>query len=501
MSQPQKDSGVDADRAGTSHPRPNFSIVIIARNEAERIGRTLTAPGVRAHLQAGGDVLVADTGSEDNTCGVAESYGARTVKLGTVHAQIVDQRMAKKLNRTFVVPPDPKIVKPGDRYFNFAAARNDAHAYAKHDMVLQIDTCDMLEVNNIAALAALIDAGVTRFQYWHYLGTGNERQHIARFYDRRIDRWSGISHEALTSYNTPRGYATPRGEPRSEQPQLWREIGTDLVQVRYLRNQNKARPYHIGMMLDCLQDPLSPRWYHYLGREFYYTQRWHSALKLLLHQTTMDTAWFPEKSQSWVHAGECYEALGDAAKARHAYYEASFVDPGRREPWVRLSKLYQRMEKALPEEKREEKLRLFQAGISVSKAALCIPCTTALSENIENYEYVPHDMAAWGFAWSGRTAEAKYHWEMCCHYDYERFKADAKFYVSADPVGNSDVDGHVLFPKPAPLRPAAPEATPPEPSSTGTTAEAAPEPSSTGTTTEAAPEPSSMASTTTEANQ
>lgn len=440
---------------------PNFSIVIIARNEEERIAKTLTAPGTKAHIEAGGDVLVADTGSDDNTCAVAEAHGARTVKLGPKHLHTVDQRMAKKLNKAFVVPPDPKIVKPGEKYFHFAAARNEAHVYAKCNMVLQIDTCDMLEVNNIAELSAMIASGVTRFTYWHYLGTGNERQNIARFYDRRIDRWAGISHEALSVYVKPPGYTNPQGEVQQGQTQTWRDLGTDILQVRYLRNQNKSRPYHIGMMLDCLQDPSSPRWYHYLGREFYYGKRWHSALKLLLHQTTMDTAWIPEKSQSWVHIGECYEGLEDFTKARQAYFEASFVDPCRREPWMRLARLYQRLEKALPEDKPVEKQRLFQAGMSVAKAALIIPFTTALSEGIENYEYLPHEFLAWGGAWSGRRNVAKYHWQMCCHYNNERFQEDAKYYVGVEPVHNSDVDGHVLHPLPStPATPVLTEATP-----------------------------------------
>lgn len=537
----------EAKKAGV----PNFSIVIIARNEQERIAKTLTAAGTKAHIDAGGDVLVADTGSDDNTCAVAEAHGARTVKLGPKHLHTVDQRTAKRLNNAFIVAPDPKLVEPGEKYFHFAAARNEAHLHAKCNMVLQIDTCDMLEVNKFEELSAMIASGVTRFTYWHYLGTGNERQHIARFYDRRIDLWSGMSHEALSSHPTPEGYINAQGQLHEKQPQVYRDIGSDILQVRYLRNTNKSRPYHIGMMLDCLEDPSSPRWFHYLGREFYYTKRWHSALKLLEHQTTMEAAWAPEKSQSWVHAGECYEALADMAKARAnalrgfgqlksrkeredvmaqyvkarddalahfvksreealaknvkfhdhdfmyvvkqcqdlvdalkdlckfdakrahdetlsrftkardeaakkytkarlAYFEASFVDPCRREPWIRLAKLYQKLEKALPEEKRDEKHRFFQAGFSVSKAALCIPCVTQLSEKIENYEYIPHEMAAWGSAWGGQPKAAKYHWQMCCHYNHDLFKHEGIFYKDVkEDVSNTDIDGHALFPKPA----------------------------------------------------
>jgi glycosyltransferase involved in cell wall biosynthesis len=55
-------------------PVPNLSVFIIARNEADRIGRTIEA--VRG-LSA--DILVVDSGSTDATVAIAEGLGARVV--------------------------------------------------------------------------------------------------------------------------------------------------------------------------------------------------------------------------------------------------------------------------------------------------------------------------------------------------------------------------------------------------------------------------------------
>jgi len=53
---------------------PPLSIFIIARDEADRIGRTISA--VR-HLSD--DIVVVDSGSTDETCAVAEALGARVL--------------------------------------------------------------------------------------------------------------------------------------------------------------------------------------------------------------------------------------------------------------------------------------------------------------------------------------------------------------------------------------------------------------------------------------
>lgn len=55
---------------------PSISVVIITKNEAAIIKRTIAAC-----LQFSDDILVADTGSVDETCALAEQAGARVVQI------------------------------------------------------------------------------------------------------------------------------------------------------------------------------------------------------------------------------------------------------------------------------------------------------------------------------------------------------------------------------------------------------------------------------------
>ena len=58
----------------TSQPDPRLSVCIIAKNEASVIGRCL-----ESIKPAADEIIVVDTGSEDNTEKIAESFGARVI--------------------------------------------------------------------------------------------------------------------------------------------------------------------------------------------------------------------------------------------------------------------------------------------------------------------------------------------------------------------------------------------------------------------------------------
>ena len=430
--------------------KPNFSIVIIARNEEERIARNLSQAGIKAFMQDGGDVVIADTGSTDNTMAMAETLGARAVSLGKKHLHTLSKRMAKMINDMFVVSPEPPIVTAGETYFDFGSARNDAHKHALHDMVLQIDMCDMLEVLDWRKLSAFIASGVTRFTYCHYLGPGTERQTIARFYDRRIDTWKGISHEAIGWNLKPAGYVGVNGEDQGGQMQQGITVSTKMLQVRYLRNIKKSRPYSIGMAIDIMKNPNDPRWLHYMGREMTptYTNRPRSAIVLLEKQGDMENAWTPERSSSLTMAGLCYEALlfrhydkrcaanecwdtyskDMLDKAMHSYWKAQYIDPSRREPFIRLADLHRKL--AIRTKNHDKLQHHWRSILCFATAALQIPNTTLLSEDEGNYREYPHDHAAYALSWLGRWSEAKYHHQKCLEYApwCARYRDESKLY-------------------------------------------------------------------------
>ncbi len=60
--------------APASGPVPDLSIFIIARDEADRIGRTIAA--VR---DLSDDIVLVDSGSQDDTVAIAEALGARVL--------------------------------------------------------------------------------------------------------------------------------------------------------------------------------------------------------------------------------------------------------------------------------------------------------------------------------------------------------------------------------------------------------------------------------------
>lgn len=413
---------------------PSFSIVIIARNEELRIGSTLSAPGVAAHLARGGDVLIADTGSTDRTAEVAQSHGARVALLGTAFSRVLTKKEARIINKKFVKEPDKAIVRGGEAYFHFADARNAAAAHALHDMQLQIDTCDMLEALDGEAIDAHIAAGVTRFRYTHYLGLGDASQVINRLYDRRGAHWQGCVHEVL--------YDLPKSASGNTVDNVWCDLPEAQLRVRYLRNEGKKRPYHIGMALDMLKGD-NPRWYHYLGREFMYNGMWTSAIALLSAQADRADAWHTERAQSCWMAGQCHEHLNNIEGALFMYMKAHLIDSMQRTPLMLIARVHFRIEKSLPDTKYAEKQRHMQAAASYAKAALAVPRTCALSEAEDMYREGPHRMLMWAYQWMGRPDKAKYHWLMACHYfpTNTELKEEGRFFENVVAALNTDEDG------------------------------------------------------------
>ncbi len=150
---------------------PAISAVLIARNEEKHLERVL--PSLIGVVD---EILVLDTGSQDATVRVAETFGAR---IG--HFAWVD---------------------------DFAAARNAALELAQGEYVLSIDADEWIENGEAAAvlLRAFIQQHprntVGTVEIISSLGTGLETQevvdHLERFFHRDSFRFDGAIHEQLT---------------------------------------------------------------------------------------------------------------------------------------------------------------------------------------------------------------------------------------------------------------------------------------------------------------
>src|SRR5205085_7415714 len=94
---------------------------------------------------AGGEVVVVDTGSTDNTVQLATSSGCKVIQAGDQFSIHLTSEQADTINQTFIANNEQKIAAPNDRVFHFANARNYAASHAKNDFVFHVDASDVLE--------------------------------------------------------------------------------------------------------------------------------------------------------------------------------------------------------------------------------------------------------------------------------------------------------------------------------------------------------------------
>jgi tetratricopeptide (TPR) repeat protein len=358
--------------------------VLIARNEAAALPRLLGS--LAGFLDRGGEVLLVDTGSDDATRAVARAGGCRVEAAGERFAAALGEADAARIEVRFARGGEGPLVRPGERLFHFAAARQHAGLRARRDHVFQVDAADELVAFDVDRVDAAVRAGAARVEYWQdYAGV---TLRIARLYDRRRFAWRGRVHEAL--------YASPPGATGGPVARLPRS----RLLVRHHRDPGKPRPYLAGLALEALERPGDPRWLHYLGRELHGRGHHRSALAALDAHARRRDAWTAERSESLCLAGRALEALGQPAAAVRRYRRAAALDPARREPWLRLAELYRRRAD-------------FAGSAACAERALGLRRTSPFAEAEANYTWQPHALLYWSLFWLGRRADARRHWRIC----------------------------------------------------------------------------------------
>lgn len=146
---------------------PALSAVLIVRDEQDRLPLCLAS--LRGVVD---EVVVADTGSVDETVAVAEAMGARVV-----HVAWTD---------------------------DFAAARNAALEHARSDWVLHVDADEVVVAADGPALRAALDTGDGLVAQVHHLGAeGRTVQRRTTVFRRSRLRWVGRVHEQLVPVSGP----------------------------------------------------------------------------------------------------------------------------------------------------------------------------------------------------------------------------------------------------------------------------------------------------------
>ncbi len=264
-----------------------ISAVLIVKNEKDHIKDVLTS------LVGVDEIIVVDTGSQDDTVELARAAGAQVFT---------------------------------DYSWNddFAAARNHALAKCTGDWVISIDADEVLEDGGIAKIRALLENA--RPDQLHFsvemtakhVGNKHNLPRIIRN-DGQV-RWVGAAHETLFP------------------------VQRNLTDVVITYGSSTAHQLDPDRMLRILAKVVAspegtPRDLYYYAREYYYRQDYVNAMRLWEEYVSIAT-WLPEKTDALLYIARCAFYTGQGDKARETCLEAITHNPDFKEALLFMAELH-----------------------------------------------------------------------------------------------------------------------------------------------------------------
>ena len=261
-----------------------IAVYAISKNEAqfaERFARSCADADC---------VIVADTGSTDNTRAALEACGV------TVH--------------DICIAP-----------WRFDRARDAALALvpADVDVCISLDLDELLTPGWRAELERVWTPNTTRLRYQYAWGPGVQFGY-EKIHARRGYHWHHPCHE----YPRPDGRTT----------EVWAE--TDALLVQHRPDPTKSRAsYRDLLALSVEEDPSCPRNAFYYARELTFYGAWADAIPALERYLAMPAAsWAHERAYAMRLLGRAYATRGDESRATAWFERGTRETPQSREAWV-----------------------------------------------------------------------------------------------------------------------------------------------------------------------
>jgi glycosyltransferase involved in cell wall biosynthesis len=263
----------------------------IAKNEAQFIER-FCASAKDADL-----IVIADTGSTDNTAALAKKNGAKVFDI---------------------------CISP----WRFDLARNAALALvpADVDIVVSLDLDEVLQEGWREEVERVWTANTTRMRYKFDWGSG------ISFYSEKIFLRKGYKwHHPCHEYPVP-----------DRITEVWAQ--SDKLLVKHLPDPTKSRGQYLDLLkLAVTEDPNCPRNAFYYARELTFYDMWPEAITALNKYLENPLAvWANERCYAYRLLGRAYENLGLHSLALENFHNACKAAPTTREPWCDLAAYYYR---------------------------------------------------------------------------------------------------------------------------------------------------------------
>lgn len=286
-----------------------IAVYAISKNEEQFVKRFCNS-AKEADL-----VLIADTGSTDDTVALGFACGAKVYNI---------------------------CVKP----WRFDIARDAALTLipGDFDVCISLDLDEVLEPGWRQEIERVWTAETTRLRYKFDWGCG-----IAFYYEKIHHRAGYHWHHPVHEYPRPDGRIT----------EVYAH--TDMLLVSHHPDPTKSRGQYMPLLeLAVKEDPRCPRNAFYHARELTFYSRWDEAITALNKYLAMPEAtWQNERCYAMRLLAKSYDAKGNGWEALKWARLAVAEAPNTREPWVELSMLCYRF-------------RMWAEGYAAAKSALNI---------------------------------------------------------------------------------------------------------------------------------
>jgi tetratricopeptide (TPR) repeat protein len=272
-----------------------IAVYAISKNEEQFVKRFCDS------AQDADLILIADTGSTDQTVKTALKCGAKVVDI---------------------------CIKP----WRFDKARDAALALipGDFDVCISLDLDEVLEPGWREEIERVWTEETTRLRYKFDWGCG-----ISFFYEKIHHRHGYHWHHPVHEYPRPDGRIT----------EIYAQ--TEKLLVSHHPDPTKSRGQYMPLLeLAVKEDPHCPRNAFYYARELTFYARWDNAIAALHKYLGMPQAtWENERCYAMRLLGKSYAEQGNVTEALKWLRRAIAEAPNTREPWIELATLCYRLSK------------------------------------------------------------------------------------------------------------------------------------------------------------